>query len=475
MMNPYCRILALSFVLSLALACSGVQPEEPRTTEEDNTRIIPRTERTSVSSRLNPPSGIKRIRSDKGTSAIQKQKKIRRQKAGKKSKDRVKTFPEGYAKWTKLTNAPIYRDGSEEVWTMYMGPKTKLDSNVFVSGSTLVKEIRAATRKGSEIIGGEPLVVAVMHKTTKGTWRMAAYDPNTKKPADDVDTDGCMLCHQSRKETDYSFRAYARLMPKPEVIAETKPKEEKPQPVQEQPSDYIGSDPAAGGLVHPSEDEMPAIHKALRRTRCPRRTEFSGTTIEPMVPRTQVFLGSFSAANKNEALVRVFDCMGPQDDANPNVDAYEVLVHLKKRRNRWSAHAVHKVSAITGWYRFESDVQRHRLVIRSDKNTTGTASFGASKESHEAKFNILNFKRRTVRVEPLFTLTYMESGLCSESIVTRWDSKQVDDDDLWDLSANVSIESCDPVQKTSFGVVFVNRGGSFLPNRKTMESINSAR
>ena len=193
------------------------------------------------------------------------------------------------------------------------------------------------------------------------------------------------------------------------------------------------------------------------------------------MPANQVLLGSFSGSNKDEALVRVFDCMGPQDDTNPNVDAYEVLVHLKKRRNRWSSHAIHKVSAITGWYRFLSNSQQHRIVIRSDRNTTGTASFGASSESHEARFGILTFKRRTVREEPLFTLTYLESDLCNEMIQTRWESKRIDIDDVLDLSAIVTLKTCSPAEEKSFDVVFVNRGGSFLPNRKTLESIDAAR
>ena len=130
------------------------------------------------------------------------------------SADASTGWPEGYASWKKLNDAPIFREADQRAWNLYANPSAfgrPGESAAYPIGTVLVKEERLleANPQGRLKVG-ETVRLSVMFKVGKGEtsgWSFKAFDPQDRRefPPDQVDPDGCYFCHADASARDYVF------------------------------------------------------------------------------------------------------------------------------------------------------------------------------------------------------------------------------------------------------------------------------
>jgi hypothetical protein len=120
--------------------------------------------------------------------------------------DETTRYEAGYQNWKRLNSEPIIRRGQSEAWYSFISPTSRVENTVFAPGSVLVKEVRHIVGEGDEVKVGDLKMLSLMVKGESG-WKYIAVDPVSGQPAKDVDTDGCLWCHEDRKNNDFTFRA----------------------------------------------------------------------------------------------------------------------------------------------------------------------------------------------------------------------------------------------------------------------------
>ena len=121
-------------------------------------------------------------------------------------------FPSGYEGWRRLNDRPILKLERTELVNLYASPQAYVAGGRLAPGSILVKEQRHLMGSEARPQAGKAFLIAVMIKQEDGGWTYGAFDPDSGEPATNVDTDGCALCHASRRETDSTYRAYGDLL-----------------------------------------------------------------------------------------------------------------------------------------------------------------------------------------------------------------------------------------------------------------------
>jgi hypothetical protein len=120
-------------------------------------------------------------------------------------------YPSGYEGWQRLNQTPILKIEQAEIVNLYASPDAHADGGRMALGTVLVKEQRHLLGSEAHPQSGKVFLVSVMIKQPDGGWSYGAFEPETGAKAAKVDTDGCMLCHTSRRDTDSTYVAMQKL------------------------------------------------------------------------------------------------------------------------------------------------------------------------------------------------------------------------------------------------------------------------
>jgi len=124
--------------------------------------------------------------------------------------DNTERYEDGYQNWKRVNSEPVIRMGQKEAWYSFLSPQARVENTAFAPGSVLVKEVRHIQIQGEDVKVVGLKMLSLMVKEEQG-WKYLAIDPASGQPAQNVDTDGCLWCHEDRKNSDFTFRALESL------------------------------------------------------------------------------------------------------------------------------------------------------------------------------------------------------------------------------------------------------------------------